>query len=70
MPLIPGVSHLRAVQALEKAGFQIRRQSNHIIIDNDFTTAIIPRHNPIKPATMGNIVRKAGLTVEQFRELL
>ena len=30
----------------------------------------IPRQNPIKPVTMGAIVVKAGLTVEQFRELL
>lgn len=30
----------------------------------------IPRNNPIKPVTMGAIVAKAGLTVEQFRELL
>lgn len=30
----------------------------------------IPRHNPINAYTMGAIVRDAGLTVEQFRELL
>ena len=70
MPRIPGVNHLRAVQAFEKAGFQIRRQSKHIIMDDGFTTLVIPRHNPIKPATMGGLVRRAGLTVEQFRELL
>jgi hypothetical protein len=31
---------------------------------------IIPRHNPINAFTMGGLVRDAGLTVEQFRELL
>ena len=30
----------------------------------------IPRHNPVKAYTMGGIVRDAGLTEEQFRELL
>ncbi len=30
----------------------------------------IPRHNPINALTMGGIVRDAGLTVEQFTELL
>ena len=30
----------------------------------------LPRHNPIKAFTMGGIVRDAGLTVEEFRELL
>jgi hypothetical protein len=30
----------------------------------------IPRHNPVNAFTMGGLVRDAGLTVEQFRELL
>jgi hypothetical protein len=30
----------------------------------------IPHHNPINAFTMGGLVRDAGLTVEQFRELL
>jgi hypothetical protein len=30
----------------------------------------IPRHNPIKAVTMGGIVRDAGLTPEEFRDLL
>jgi hypothetical protein len=30
----------------------------------------IPRHNPMNPFTMGGIIRDAGLTAEQFRDLL
>jgi hypothetical protein len=30
----------------------------------------IPRHNPINAITMGNIVRDAGLSIEEFRKLL
>lgn len=30
----------------------------------------IPRHNPVNAITMGNIVRDAGLTNDQFRQLL
>ena len=30
----------------------------------------IPRQNPVNAITMGGIVRDAGLTVEQFHELL
>ena len=33
-------------------------------------TVSIPRHNPIPAYTMGNIITRAGLTVEEFRELL
>jgi predicted RNA binding protein YcfA (HicA-like mRNA interferase family) len=36
MPKIPGVNHLRAVKALEKAGFRILRQGKkHIVIQAD-----------------------------------
>ena len=30
----------------------------------------IPRHNPVNAFTLGGIVRDAGLTVEQFPDLL
>ena len=32
MPKIPGISHLNAVRALEKAGFRILRQGKHIVM--------------------------------------
>jgi hypothetical protein len=30
----------------------------------------IPRHNPVNAFTMGGIVRDAGLSEDEFRELL
>ena len=30
----------------------------------------IPRHNPVNAFTMGGIARDAGLTVDQFKQLL
>jgi len=30
----------------------------------------IPRHNPVNAYTMGGLVIDAGLTIEQFKELL
>lgn len=70
MPRIPGINHLAAVRALEKAGFQIVRQGKHIVMSDGTRQVTIPRHNPIKAFTMGGIVQDAGLTVEQFRRLL
>jgi predicted RNA binding protein YcfA (HicA-like mRNA interferase family) len=70
LPRIPGVNHLDAVRALEKAGFRIMRQGKHIVLGNGRRILTIPRHNPINAFTPGGIVRDAGLTVEQFRELL
>ena len=70
MPKLPGVPHLRAVKALEKAGFYVARQGKHIVMSNGTRILTIPRHNPVNAFTLGGIVRDAGLTVEQFRELL
>jgi predicted RNA binding protein YcfA (HicA-like mRNA interferase family) len=70
MPNIPGINHLHAVRALEKAGFRIVRQGKHIVMSNGVRFLTIPRHNPINAFTMGGIVHDAGLTIEEFRELL
>ena len=70
MPKIPGVNHLRAVGAFEKAGFKIVRQGKHIVMSDGAQFITIPRHNPVNTLTMGGIVKDAGLSAEQFRELL
>lgn len=70
MGKIPGVNHLDAVRALEKAGFAIVCQSKHIIMSDRVRILTIPRSNPINAFTMGGIVRDAGLTPEHFRKLL
>lgn len=70
MPRIPGVNHLNAVRALEKAGFRIVRPGKHIVMSDGTRIITIPRHNPVNAFTMGGVVRDAGLTPERFRDLL
>lgn len=70
MPKISGVNHLDAVRALEKAGFRVARQGRHVVMSDGIRIVTIPRHNPVNAFTMGGIVRDAGLTPQQFRELL
>jgi predicted RNA binding protein YcfA (HicA-like mRNA interferase family) len=70
VPKIPGVSHLDAVKALEKAGFRVVRQGKHVVMSDGVRILTIPRHNPVNAFTMGGIVRDAGLTAEEFRRLL
>ena len=70
MPKIPGVNHLRAVRALEKAGFRIVHEGKHIVMSDGVRILTIPRHNPVNAYTMGGIVRDAGLKIEQFRKLV
>ena len=68
MPKIPGIPHLQAVRALEKAGFRIVREGNHIVMSDG--RRILTRHNPVNAYTMGGIAQDAGLSVEEFRKLL
>ncbi len=58
MPKLPGVNHLDAVRALEKAGFRIARQGKHIVMTNDEGSILtIPLRNPVNAFTaMGGIV--------------
>jgi hypothetical protein len=46
------------------------RQGKHIVMSNGSRILTIPRGNPINAFTMGGIVRDAGLTEEEFRQLL
>ena len=70
MPKLPGVNHLHAIKALEKAGFYIDRQGKHIFMSKGSLKVVVPRNNPVDAYTMAAVVRDAGLTIEQFKELL
>ncbi|MHB8636466.1 MAG: type II toxin-antitoxin system HicA family toxin [Fimbriimonadaceae bacterium] len=70
MPKLPGVYHLQAIRALEKAGFRVERQGKHVTMSDGKRILTIPRHNLIQPFTMAGIVRDSGLSIEQFKKLL
>ncbi|MGO9616291.1 MAG: type II toxin-antitoxin system HicA family toxin [Terracidiphilus sp.] len=70
MGKLPGINHLHAVAAFEKAGFHIIRQGAHVVMTDAVRILTIPRHNPVNAFTMGGIVRDAGLSIEEFRKPL
>jgi predicted RNA binding protein YcfA (HicA-like mRNA interferase family) len=70
MPKLQGIAYLRAVKAFEKAGFYILREGKHTIMTDGIRILVLPRHNPINAITMAGIIRDAGLTLEQFKDLL
>ena len=70
MPKLPGVSHATAVRVFSKLGFRIAHEGKHTILSNGRVRLTIPRHNAINPFTMAAIAKDAGLTPEQFRELM
>lgn len=66
VPKIPGVSHKAAVKALQKAGFEVKRQGKHIVMSDGTRIVTIPRANPIDAYTMGGIAKDAGLSVNEI----
>lgn len=72
MPL-PVVSGAQAVRAFERAGWVIaRRKASHIILKKAATlyTLSVPDHDELDPGTLRSLIRKAGLSVEEFAALL
>ena len=76
MSVLPQVTGPRLVQALQKAGFLVKRQhGSHAILRHaaDLSRrAIVPVHGSktVKPGTLRAILKGAGLTVEEFKQLL
>ena len=59
--------------ALERAGFVFRRQTgSHMILrrDEPYARAVVPDHKQMRTGTLRRIVADAGLTVEEFMQLL
>jgi predicted RNA binding protein YcfA (HicA-like mRNA interferase family) len=68
MPKLPGINHKAAVAA----GFVVARQGSHIVMkrERDQRILTIPRHDPVNAFTMGGIIRDAGLSIDEFKNLL
>lgn len=73
MSRLPVISARQAVAAFQRAGFEVKRQrGSHIIMTKaDFPeTLSVPDHRELKPGTLRALIRKAGLTIDQFEQLL
>ena len=59
--------------ALERAGFVFRRQTgSHMILrrNEPYARAVVPDHKQVRSGTLRRIIADAGMTVEQFMQLL
>ncbi len=68
--LLP-VSGRQMVKVFSKLGYQIDRQTgSHIVMSNDDDILVIPNHDPVSKGTERELIKDAGLTVEEFNRLL
>jgi predicted RNA binding protein YcfA (HicA-like mRNA interferase family) len=73
MSKLPRISGRECVQALEQAGFYIKRQeSSHVVLrrDDPFIQVVVPDHKELDRGTLRAIIRQAGLGVDEFIKLL
>ena len=70
--LFTDISSTRTVRAFEKIGFWVSkyRGAKHIGMSNGSRKITIPRANRLNPYTIKGIIRDAGLTDLEFKELL
>jgi predicted RNA binding protein YcfA (HicA-like mRNA interferase family) len=73
MPKLPHISGQEAVQAFEKAGWEVARQrGSHVVLikPGSIYTLSIPLHRALGPGLLREQIRKAELTIEEFIDLL
>jgi predicted RNA binding protein YcfA (HicA-like mRNA interferase family) len=73
MSKLPNISGRKCVVALQHCGFRIRRQTgSHVVMQRDepYVMVVVPNHKLLKSGTLRSIIRQAGLTVDEFVDLL
>lgn len=73
MGVLPIISGQECIQALAKKGFRfVRQQGSHIVLrrDKPFAQVVVPNHRKLDRGTLRGIIRQAGLSVDEFNELL
>jgi len=73
MPKLPVVSGREARRALEKDGWVFDRQrSSHMVLIKPGVRVnlTVPDHRELDRGLLRGLIRDAGLTVKQFRDLL
>jgi len=74
LSILPGLSGREVVRALRKIGYERDRQKgSHIVMRQTaypFRRIVVPDHREVAKGTLRAIIRKVGLRVEEFIELL
>lgn len=74
MSRLGGVSGRDVVKALTKIGYELDRQrGSHMILRRTLPPhrrLVVPDHKDMAKGTLRSIIRQAGLTVDEFIELL
>jgi predicted RNA binding protein YcfA (HicA-like mRNA interferase family) len=69
---LPSVKPKILMRALKRDGFVVHHVTgSHYVLKRDKFRVTVPYHNrDLKPGTLSSIIAQAGLTVEEFLDLL
>ncbi len=72
MGRLAGVSGRDAVKAFIRAGYRfVRQRGSHMILERPgFPSLTIPAHRSVAPFLLRSQIRRAGLTEDEFLNLL
>lgn len=73
MPKLPIISGMEAIKAFSKAGWIPHRQvGSHVVLrkEGSKVTLSVPKHRELKPGLLRNLIKVAGLSVEEFEKML
>jgi len=70
---LPVLSGKQVRKAFENSGWEyVRQRGSHMILvkEGSMATLSVPNHKTVARGTLRSLIRAAGLTVEEFLELL
>jgi predicted RNA binding protein YcfA (HicA-like mRNA interferase family) len=68
---VPSLNYPEVIRAFQRGGWSlVSQKGSHIKLERGSFTIIVPAHKPIKRSTLAAILKQAGLTVDEFLELL
>lgn len=72
MPKLPRISGQEAPKAFERAGWvYVRHKGDHMLLTMPGRrTLVVPDYDVLPSFILRGLLRTAGMTVEEFRELL
>ena len=68
MGILANISGKQAVKIFQKFGYFIERQTgSHMILYHEFRATIsVPNHKELAPGLLKGLIRKSGLSLEEF----
>ena len=71
MPKFPGLSGADLVKAFERLGFQkVRQTGSHLALRKGSVGCVVPKHRELKVGTVNGILKQAGISAEELRDVL